>query len=526
MTLLWSPEEIRAAFPYWTEAERTEFRMLGEERWRRASRDSLAMLAKHVWPRYRISRFHLMLAETLERVMHGEIKRLLLIAPPQHGKSTLTSTIFPAYWLAHRPDDPIMLASYGADLAIDKARQARQILEGDAFAELYDKIRTRDDSRAANRWHIVGHEGGMRAVGVNGPATGNPAGLGIIDDPVKDRKEAASATIRQSTFEWYDSTWFSRLWETAPQIMIMTRWHEDDLAGRILSGPEGPDWTVMRFPALAETQKDRDDANRRLYLPAGLPDPLGRAPGEALAPFRYSRAYLEKVRSSGSSYRWSSVYQGSPRPPEGDVIKREWFKTVREVPREARRIRYWDLAGTMDGGCRTAGVLMAEHEGRYYVEDVKYGQWSFGHRDKVIKQVALLDSMRYVLIDPNDPDRDPSTLPNFNTVRIFIEQEPGSTGKESVEFKVKELAGYPVHADPPTGDKDARLEPFAGQLEIGNVFLKEGRWNEDYIDELVSVPNGTFRDMGDASSGAFNKLVRPGIVLGYIYEGEDDPFEF
>ncbi len=178
------------------------------------------------------------------------------------------------------------------------------------------------------------------------------------------------------------------------------------------------------------------------------------------------------------------------KPAAGKVFNRGWFKIVDAVPALGRRVRYWDKAGTSDGGARTAGVLMNKApDGIYYVEDVIKGQWSAGERESVIKQTAQIDAQKY-----------------GNTVEIWVEQEPGSGGKESAESTIQNLVGFVIRSERVTGSKETRAQPFAVQCEAGNVKLLNGAWNGEYIEELHSFPEGAFKDQVDASSGAFNKV--------------------
>lgn len=441
----------------------------------------------YTFPQYVADPVHELIAATLDRVVMRELKRVMIFAPPQHGKSELTSVRLPAYWLAHWPDEPVILTSYGAELAQSKSRQARNIIEGEEFRRLF-AIGTPRDSRAVNEWSIAGRRGGLLAAGVGGPITGHGARLGLIDDPFENWEQAQSLTYRERVWDWWRSTFRTRVWEGGAIALIMTRWHEDDLAGRLI-GDQGHEWLILRLPALAETQDERDENNRRLGLPAGQPDPLGRSPGEALAPHRFSRQALEAIKRDVGSLVWGSEYQGVPRAPEGNRFKRTWFEIIPSAPAQAERVRYWDKAATQDGGKFSAGVLVAVAGGGVYIEDVVRGQWSTGNRRKVMLQTAQMDQAHY-----------------GRGVRTVIEQEPGSSGKDSVDDEIKLLAGFIVEADRPTGDKDVRLEPFAAQAEAGNVKLVQGAWNPAYLEELCAIPNGAYRDQSDATSGGYNRL--------------------
>jgi len=426
--------------------------------------------------------------------VEGEI---YLVGPtliPTHN-SELVSVRLPAFWMAHRPDDPIILTSYAASLAYSKSRQARNLVESDECRELFPGVKTNPGSRAVDHWELAPpHRGGMLAAGVGGPITGHGAALGIIDDPFENWAQAYSETVRAHVWDWYRTTFRTRIWEGGAIVIIMTRWHEDDLCGRLLLD-QGESWEVLRLPALGETQEDRDRRNRRLGIKPGQPDPLGRKPGEPLCPSRYSAEALGELRRDVGSLAWEGQYMGSPTLPEGNRIKRAWLPIVDAAPAKAARVRYWDLAGSeSDAAKRTAGIRMAGPvDGVYYVEHAITGKWTTGARNKVIRQVAETDG---------------------KAVKIRIEQEPGSSGLDTARDLVKLLAGFAIRPDRVTGDKDVRLEPFAAQAEGGNVKLVRGDWNGDYIEELCAVPTGRYRDQADATAGAFNELSRTGWVRG------------
>jgi len=413
----------------------------------------------------------------------------MIWAPPQHGKSELASVRAPAYWLAHRPDDPVILCSYAASLAYAKSREARGLVESPAFGTLFPDVTTDRSSRAVDYWRIQARRGGVLAAGVGGPITGHGAQLGLIDDPFENWKQAQSLTVRNTVWDWYRMTFRTRVWEGGAIVLIMTRWHEDDLAGRLLQ-QDADAWHVLRLPALAETQDQRDEQHARMGLPVGLGDPLGREPGEALCPLRFSAEALAEIRRDVGSLGWMAEYQASPIQPEGNRFKRAWFPIRDASPAEAVRVRYWDKAGTAGAGDYTAGVLMARAGGLYAIEDVVRGQWSSGERERVMRQTAELDRER-------------------GHVTIWVEEEGGSSGKDSADATVRNLAGFDVHKEKPTGDKAVRAEPFAAQCEAGNVYLVRGGWNGAYIAELTAFPNGAHDDQVDGSSGAFNKLAIP-----------------
>jgi predicted phage terminase large subunit-like protein len=456
---------------------------------RRKARASLLDFTSYTFPGYRAEPVHALIASTLDRVVSGEITRLMIFAPPQNGKSELASVRLPAYWLSRRPDDPVILSSYAASLAEAKSRQARQVVESPEYALLFPGTATRRDSRSVSHWELDGHRGGMLAAGVGGPVTGHGALLGIIDDPHQNWQEAQSEVVRETVWEWFRSTFRTRIWERGAIVLIMTRWHEDDLAGRLLRDQPG-EWTVLRLPAIAETQADRDAGDTLLGLPIGHADPLGRQPGEPLCPARFSLDALEALRRDVGSLAWAGQYQGVPRQPEGNRFKRSWFVVVDAAPYRAVRTRYWDKAATEGQGDFTAGVLMARgSDGVFYIEDVQRGQWSPAQRDAVMLATARRDALRY-----------------SNSVQIVVEQEPGSGGRESAMSSIKLLVGHPVKAHKVTGSKEVRAEPFASQAEGGNIRIVRAPWNAAFLDEVAAFPNGAHDDQLDAAAGAFNWL--------------------
>ena len=352
---------------------------------RREARKRLVNFTNYTFPQYVAEPAHELIAETLDQVVEGRLARVMFFAPPQHGKSELVSVRLPAYWLGRRSDDPIILTSYAASLAEDKSRQARRIVESEEYQRLFFEVGTPRDSRSVDHWTISGRRGGMLAAGVGGPITGHGAALGIIDDPFENWEQAQSQTYRDRVWDWWRSTFRTRIWEHGAIVLVMSRWHEDDLAGRLI-GQQSEQWTIVRLPAKSESPEDRDDNNRRLKLPAGLPDPLGREAGAPLCPQKFSLAALDAIQGDVGSLVWSGVYQGVPRLPEGNRIKRAWFEIVDALPaRLDAIIRYWDKAGTEGAGKFTAGVLEARAERTFYIVNVVRGQWGAGSREAVIR---------------------------------------------------------------------------------------------------------------------------------------------
>lgn len=416
-------------------------------------------------------KYQIVIQQHLKNITDGKGKKnLMLFLPPRHGKSEMVTVRYPVWRLERKPDTRVIVGAYNQELALKFSRKMRRIAR--------ERLPLSDERTAVQDWETP-QGGGVRAVGVGGGITGQGGDLIIIDDPVKSRKEANSKVYRDMVWDWYTDDLYTRQEPGCAIILIMTRWHEDDLAGRILRSDDLPNWEVIDLPALAQKG-----------------DPLGRAVGEALCPARYPRDELLKIQVAIGQRSFSALYQQKPQEQEGDIFRRSWFSFVREIPKGCQFVRYWDRAATRDDGDYTVGALMAKTpDGRYILVDIKRGQWQTYDRDKVIIETAKEDKGAY------------------ENVRIIGEQEPGSSGVDAARAFIRLLDGYPVTVDKVTGDKAFRAEPYASQCQAGNVSLYQVSWNEDYLDELTSFPNGVHDDQVDASSGAYNKLANSGGVI-------------
>ena len=398
----------------------------------------------------------------LQRVTSGEIDRLMLFVPPRHGKSEMTTVRYSMWRLEREPTLRIILGAYNQTLSEKFSRKCRRIAR--------ERMVLSTERNAAEDWETV-QGGGVRAVGVGGGITGQGGDLIVIDDPVKNREEAESLTYREKVWDWYTDDLYTRLEPGGQMILIMTRWHEDDLAGRILASEDAPNWVVVSLPAEAEEG-----------------DPIGREIGAPLCPARYDKEALADRRRVLGPYGYGSLFQQQPRPREGGYFRAEWFEIVDAAPAVAQKVRWWDMAASQGEGDYTVGLLMSRANGVYYIEDVRRGQYSAHAAEQIVKQTAQMDG---------------------RGLRIWMEQEPGSSGKAVIASYVRLLQGYPFRGKPSTGNKELRADPFAAQCEAGNVKLVKGAWNREYIEELTMFPNGAHDDQVDASSGAFGELAIP-----------------
>lgn len=403
----------------------------------------------------------------LRRVTDGELRRLMLFLPPRHGKSEMVTIRYAAWYLEQHPDKRVIIGAYNQTLADKFSRKVRKIVR--------ERIELSTERTAVEDWETAAG-GGLRAVGVGAGITGMGGDLIIIDDPVKNRKEANSLTYRDWVYDWYTDDLYTRQEPGAAIILIMTRWHEDDLAGRIKNSETGDDWEVISLPALAEED-----------------DPLGRPLGEPLWLSRYDSDELrDRQRTLGRAF-WG-LFQQRPQEQEGGMFNRSDLRFIAadDMPDDTTWVWYFDKAATSKGGDYSAGVKMGRTpDKRYIVANVQHGQWDTKERDDLCLGLMRMDS----------------------DIPFYFEQEGGASGKDVTVYQTRIFTGYPVSFETVTGSKEVRAMPLAAQVKANNVYLVRAPWNEGYIGELTAFPNAANDDQVDASSGAFMKVIDGGISV-------------
>ena len=409
----------------------------------------------------------------------GKRPALVLQAPPQHGK-TEQMIDFVAWVAGLNPNLKTIFGSFSEELGVRVNLTLQRLFENPRYRRVFEgtKINETNVSTDHGRWirnssllEYVGCEGSFRNTTVMGQINGQGLDLGVIDDPIKGRAEAQSKTVRDKTWSWLTDDFFGRFSDHAGLVMIMTRWHLDDPTGRWLE--HFPNTRVLRYPAIAE----HDERHRKK--------------GEPLFPELKSLEFLNARRKTLTVSGWESIYQQHPIAAGGDMFPIERIGVVTSINRkEVRRsVRYVDKAGTEDGGAYTAAVLAHDmKDGTTIIEDVVRGQWASLEREKRIMQAAEIDKQL------------------CRSYQLWIEQEPGSGGKESAEASARRFKGYSVFLDKVTGSKEARAEPYAAQVQAGQVYIKAADWNREWLEEHEQFPLGKYVDQVDASAGAFNKL--------------------
>jgi predicted phage terminase large subunit-like protein len=411
---------------------------------------------------------HVLLLNALERVARGQLDRLMVLMPPGSAKSTYASVLFPAWWFTQHPVSSIICASHSLHLAQHFSRRVRDLIisrRHDLGYSISPNQRTRD------AWTTT-TGGEYLAIGVRGAVAGRRADLVLIDDPIKSRADAESLRAREHVWEWYRSDISTRLRPGGRVVLIMTRWHQDDLGGRLLeTAPD--DWNVLRLPALAEAN-----------------DPLGRAPGTALWPEWEDREALLRKREMIGERAWSALFQQLPQPSDGRVFLCERIGVINDAPDGEVTVRAWDLASTQDTGRNdpdwTVGVKMSRDvSGRYVVLHVARIRGTPHQVEHLIVTTAREDG---------------------KAVLISIPEDPGQAGRSQISYLVRQLAAFHVHSSRDTGAKATRAMPLASQVEAGNVSILRADWNKQFLNELQDFPWGRKDDQVDALVRAFHVL--------------------
>ncbi len=454
---------------------------------RNEAKDSLIGYAKFQMEEYKTPPHIKKLAEKLEAVERGEVKRLAIFMPPRHGKSILTSEFFPAWYMGRNPDKYIICSTYAQDLADDFGRKVRNQLQDPRYTDVFPDTHLATDSASVRRFHT--QKGGVYyAVGAGSAITGRGAHLLLIDDPIKGREEADSAAMRGNLLDWYRSTAYTRLMPGGSVIVIQTRWHEDDLAGWILreTGHEG--WDIVEFPAILD-----DRAAKMLDLKVGSP----------LWEDAYPLERLEEIKKTVGTREWTSLYAQKPSIEEGNLVKRWWWKYwKKEHPPEFDYIiQSWDTAYTVSetsdySACTTWGVFSGE--GGY--------------------NLYLMDAFRERLTFPELKNAAISLYNNHQPDLILVEAK--ASGLSLVQELMR--TGLPIHPfNPKRMDKLARVHSVTPLFESGRVYAPDTDETEMVVSQCAAFPNTKHDDLVDSTSQALIRL-RKGWMVNHP---QDAPFE-
>jgi predicted phage terminase large subunit-like protein len=431
---------------------------------------------------------HKAICDALQRVYEGKCTRLIINIAPRYSKTELAVINFISWTMGHVPDAEYIHTSYSGRLAANNSWQTRDLVGHEEFGRIFcdpngsPLLSLKTDSQAKDEWRTTAG-GCMYAVGAGGTITGYGAGKHrdgfggaiIIDDPHK-ADEARSELVRQNTIEWFQVTLESRC--NSPQtpiILIMQRLHENDLAGWLLGGGNGETWEHLCLPTLNVC----DGVETALW------------------PEKHTVEDLHRLQSA-KPYTFSGQYQQSPCAPEGNIFKPDLMPVLDVIPSGTRFVRAWDLGATDGRGDYTVGVKLGHMtDGRWLLTDVIREQYGPEDVEKTLKNTAGTDG---------------------RMVKIRLPQDPGQAGKSQIKSLTKLLAGYTVGAKTMTGDKIVRAEPFAAQVNVGNVCIMRAHWSETVKAEMRLFPNGQHDDIIDACSDAFEAITDEGFFSDCVLE--------
>jgi len=440
--------------------------------WEQAEGTTLLGLAAELLPFYR-QRPHTdylteRLTEAIEAVENGEDRRLIVEMPPGQGKSSMCSVALPLYALSRNPGWEVLLVSAEASLATKFSRDCRRhVTDGNV-----PNVHLSAESAAVTEWE-TSENGSVVARGVGGQITGRRARLLVIDDPLKNLTEAHSRFQRDLLWDTWQSVLKPRLRPGALVVLVQTRWHEDDLAGRLFDhDPDG--WERIRLPALAEPD---DLLGREIGEPLLTPQ-ASETPAQALERW-------DQLRTEVGSYVWGALYQQRPSPTSGQVFNPDWWQRYETPPEGTTTITSWDLSFT-DTGDYAVGQVWTLADGRFYLIDQVRGRWSFTQQVHQIRALA---------------DRYPHA-----TAHIV---EAAANGHAAVDELKREIPG--IIGEPARGSKEIRAQAVAPLVEAKQVFIPErSPWLTDWLSEVTGFPSGApHDDQVDAMSQALKRLRSP-----------------
>lgn len=420
---------------------------------------------------------------------------LVINVPPGSTKTITCSIMFPVWCWTKWHTMRFICSSYSAALSLESASYSRDLIQSKLFQDMYPELTIKDDKNTKSNFAIVKRIGGRNhqvevggnrySTSVGGTLTGFHGDILLVDDPLNPSEAASETGIKNANY-WVEQTLSTRKTDKAvtPTVIIMQRLHQDDPAGHMLAKQKA---NIKHISLPGEC---RNFAKQ--VIPSEL---ILNYKEDLLDSKRLPWTVLQDLEADLGQYGYAGQIGQDPTPPGGGMFKVDHFQIVSQLPplnRIMHTVRYWDKAGTQDGGAYTAGVKMSKFtDGRWIVEDVKRGRWSSHVRERIILETAIADG---------------------TAVDVWMEQEPGSGGKESAEGTIRNLAGFRAFAEHPTGDKVFRADPLSVQVNNGNVMLLNGLWNHHYKEEFRFFPFGTFKDQVDATAGGFNKLIGKKLV--------------
>ena len=446
---------------------------------------------KMMWPGFVHGRHHALMAKKFEAIAKGEMKRVIINMPPRHTKSEFASYLLPSWFLGKNPAKKVIQCSNTADLAVGFGRKVRNLVDSEQYASVFPGVKLRQDSKAAGRW-ATNKNGEYFAIGVGGTVTGKGADLLIIDDPHSEQEAAAASgnpEIYQKVYEWYTSGPRQRLQPGGAIVIVMTRWGEADLTGRVLQDAlkreKGEEWELIELPAI---------------MPSGNP----------LWPEFWSIDELEALKEELPVSKWNAQYQQKPTGEEGALVKREWWKIwERERPPRCEYvIQSWDTAFTKSERSDYSACTV----------------WGVFHMDEDPKNVnvILLEAYQERLEFPELKEKAFEMYNIWEPDTCIIEAKAAGS---PLIFEMRRM-GVPVQEYTPVrgNDKFVRINSVTDLFRSGKVWAPDTRWAHELIEQMAAFPNAAHDDLVDSSTQALIRFRQGGFLRLNTDEEEEQVY--
>ena len=454
---------------------------------REKAQGNFMAFVKEMWPGFVHGRHHALMAKKFEEIAEGKLKRLIINMPPRHTKSEFASNMLPAWFLGNYPGKKVIQCSNTAELAVGFGRKVRNLVDSEQYAKIFPNVSLRSDSKAAGRW-ATNHGGDYFAIGVGGTVTGKGADLLIIDDPHSEqeaRLAQGDPTVFDSVYEWYTSGPRQRLQPGGAIIIVMTRWSDKDLTGKVIKN-DATDWEIIELPAI---------------MPSG----------KALWPEFWSLNELEALKEELPAYKWNAQYQQKPTGEEGAIVKRDWWKRWESdrAPFCEFVIQSWDTAFTKSqrsdySACTTWGVFHL-------------------NEDPNNVNIILLDAVKDKLEFPELKEKAKEMYDEWKPDACIIEAKAAGA---PLIFELRRMGVYVQDYTPVRGnDKFVRLNSVTDLFRSGKVWAPDTRWADELIEEMARFPNAEHDDLTDSATQALIRF-RQGGFLRLDSDEEDEVVGF
>ena len=454
---------------------------------REKAQGNFMAFVKEMWPGFVHGRHHALMAKKFEEIAEGKLKRLIINMPPRHTKSEFASNMLPAWFLGNHPGKKVIQCSNTAELAVGFGRKVRNLVDSEQYAKIFPNVSLRSDSKAAGRW-ATNHGGDYFAIGVGGTVTGKGADLLIIDDPHSEqeaRLAQGDPTVFDSVYEWYTSGPRQRLQPGGAIIIVMTRWSDKDLTGKVIKN-DATDWEIIELPAI---------------MPSG----------KALWPEFWSLNELEALKEELPAYKWNAQYQQKPTGEEGAIVKRDWWKRWESdrAPFCEFVIQSWDTAFTKSqrsdySACTTWGVFHL-------------------NEDPNNVNIILLDAVKDKLEFPELKEKAKEMYDEWKPDACIIEAKAAGA---PLIFELRRMGVYVQDYTPVRGnDKFVRLNSVTDLFRSGKVWAPDTRWADELIEEMARFPNAEHDDLTDSATQALIRF-RQGGFLRLDSDEEDEVVGF